>query len=62
MNYFDVKIIFTDGTEELVQSASRVRSQDGVLHLSRDAPYSGATDHLGSYPLVNIRSWTKVQR
>ncbi|GAB3656562.1 hypothetical protein [Glycomyces tarimensis] len=61
MRYFDVEIVFNDGTEQTVECADRLHTHDNVLHIRRDGNY-GLNDDLGSFPLVNIRSWKKVQR
>jgi hypothetical protein len=59
VRYFDVEIVFTDGSTETIQSATDAHPVDGVLHLRRDGDY-GLREHLGSYPLVNVKSWKKA--
>ncbi len=61
MRMFTLDIFFTDGTGESVQHVNNARIIDGVLSLWEDRPYSGGYKHLGSYPLANIRKWTRVE-
>lgn len=56
----DVTIKFMDGTEEIVPKVSTARVADGVLILELRRESFGLPawiEHIGSYPLVNIKSY-----
>lgn len=57
MRHIKVTITFTNGTVKVIEYAGRAKVYDGVLVVSNDRPFSGGTEHLGSFPLVNIREW-----
>lgn len=63
---FDVEILYTDGTKEIVVNANEMHANDGVLRIFYNAPdrgiYFGKQTHLGSYPIRNIRRWRKVAK
>lgn len=62
MTSYRVHIVFTDGTEETVDRVEKARVTEGVLILENRRPISYDTEHLGSYPLVNIKKWTAEER
>lgn len=62
---FDVEILYTDGTKEIVVNAHEMHVNDGVLRFFNNAPdhsITGKQTHLGSYPIRNIRRWRKVAK
>lgn len=62
IEFRDVEIEFTDGTTETVPMTTRQYLGDGVLHLFQKNGDYVPEEHLGSYPLANIRKWTKTER
>lgn len=62
MSSYNVHIVFTDGTKETVGRVDSVRVTEGVLILGNRRPISYDTEHLGSYPLANIKKWTAEER
>lgn len=60
---YRVHIVFTDGTEEVIDRVEAARVTDkGLLVLENRRPISYDTEHLGSYPLVNIKKWVASER
>lgn len=62
---FNVEIEFMDGRGDVIENVSRAEEKDGVLHLSRHYGSQGMyidADHLGSFPLANIRSYKRAKR
>lgn len=57
----DVEIEFTDGEKRTIAGATKWEVRDGVLTIRRvysgGIGYYSSEDHLGSYPLVNIKSY-----
>jgi hypothetical protein len=56
-----VDIEYVDGRTETVGPADDLRQVDGVLnlwHVGYNSTLSRA-DHVGSFPLVNIRKWKR---
>lgn len=56
-----VTITFTDKEVKEIKFVDHLLVHDGVLSLYRDRTYSGGRDHLGSWPLVNIKGWHAVE-
>jgi hypothetical protein len=59
---FNIRITFMDGTETVVEYADGSHVRDEVLHIFRDRQFSGGREHLGSFPLVNVRKWKTEER
>lgn len=53
----NVTIEFTDGEIKEIKYVDDLMVRDGVLSLYQDRPFSGGNNHLGSWPLVNIKGW-----
>lgn len=56
-----LEIEFMDGEKRTLPTANRSYVRDGVLHVHRSSyPTLLDDEHLGSYPVVNIKSyhWT----
>jgi hypothetical protein len=62
VDYFTAVIEHLDGSEEMVEMATRELIDNGVLVLMRRDPYGPNQEHLGSWPLVSIKKWTKRYR
>lgn len=60
MNFWDITIVFNDGTVEVVQRATDVYVKDGCLEIHKKHGYMNV-EHLGSFPLSGIRVWTKKE-
>lgn len=52
-----LRIEFVDGTGQVVDYAETVKIQDGVLIAYNTSSIMGVVEHVGSWPLVNIRTW-----
>lgn len=61
MSSYRVHIVFVDGTEETIERVEKARIHDGVLILENRRPISYDTEHLGSYPLANIKKWQATE-
>jgi hypothetical protein len=61
MTIYDVHLVFTDGTKQTIEYANSVKPFDGVLFI-RFNKDDGPAEDLGSFPLVNLRSWKTVPR
>jgi hypothetical protein len=61
MRMFNVTIEFIDGSTQLIRHVDREVVADGVLNLYRDRPYSGGYEHLGSWPIQNIKRWQRTE-
>jgi hypothetical protein len=51
-----LRIEFVDGGGTVVQAVDETKVQDGVLHVYRISSIMHIREHLGSWPLVNIKS------
>lgn len=56
-----IEILFVDGTTEVTPECDSVKIHEGVLHAYWIGYNStlGSSDHIGSWPLVNIKKWVK---
>lgn len=52
-----LRIEFMDGTSEVVDYAEKVEIRDGILWARNERTYGGPFEHVGSWPIVNIRKW-----
>ena len=59
---FQVEITHLDASVETV-IGTLTRIHDGVLHVHRDhGTATSSREHVGSWPLVSIRSWRTTPR
>lgn len=59
--FVTVTIEYLDGTTTRVELVTRQHIDDGVLHLFCKNGSMADEEHLGSYPLVNIRKWQRLE-
>lgn len=52
-----VVVEFMDGEVRKIEHVSRTVIIESVLHVQKDRPFSGGYEHLGSFPLSNIRTY-----
>jgi hypothetical protein len=57
MSSYKVHIVFTDGTEEIIDRVEKARVTESLLILENRRPITYDTEHVGSYPLANIKKW-----
>ena len=58
---YKIHITFTDDTTEITDNCDNVEIRDGVLHLyyrRYNAAWSDS-EHVGSWPLINIKKYIK---
>lgn len=58
--FVTVVIEYLDGTTERVQSVTRQHVDGDALHLFCKNGSMADEEHLGSYPLVNIKRWQRT--
>lgn len=59
LEFFTVEIEFMDGTQETVH-ATFASTHDDQLHVRYKGGEMAPTEHIGSYPLVNIKKWRRI--
>jgi hypothetical protein len=57
-----VTVEFLDGTDEVHTWVTRQHIGEGCLHLFSQTGQMAPEKHLGSYPLVSIKKWTRSER
>ena len=63
MTWWKCDVTLADGRTETFEYVSREHVADGVLSLyRRETSYGPKEIHLGSWPLVNVLRWQRVER
>ena len=57
--FVTVYIEYLDGTTERVESVTRQHVDGDALHLFRKTGQYADEEHLGSWPLENIKKWQR---
>jgi hypothetical protein len=62
--FFNVRITYMDGKQELIQEVTHATVEDGVLTLRQSyfAQLGFREQHIGGFPLHNVRNWKREDR
>jgi len=56
-----VEIRFVDDSTEIVENVDDIKVRDDTLNLYQRGIHYTYVQHLGSYPLANVKRWRRVE-